>query len=374
MQDTNAHRAMAAYDAMRAHFSVSTGSHLYCLTQRHAGVGPYAYLWEFSRALLAALALAGMPTGVRGGVDYSSAVRDHVVGLEEYWSQRARPGAYESALVSQGGGDLYHDDNAWIGLAWIQLYHMGFTTVLDRALELFRFAQAGWDSDDRHPAPGGIFWVQQGSGLGLTNHDRGTGATAGNAELGLHLHQLQPSNVDARAAATTMTDWVWAYLRDRDHDGLYANALLGEGRIDANLWSYNQGVVIGANVLQFQISADPTYLTRAIQTARSALSYFGDFRQQPPPFNAMFFQNLLMLHPHVDATLQADMLSAMQAYADWAWDQPDVRDPQTNLFYFDDAGRASGGSGQLAQLRDQGAMTQLYALLAWDPIDYVKLT
>lgn len=374
MQDTNAGRAAATYDAMRARFSVNDGRHLYRLTAPHAGAAPYAYLWEFSRALLATLALAGMPTRVPNGVDYASAVRDHVIGLEHYWSHHARPGAYESAVVSEGGGDLYYDDNAWIGLGWIQLYRMGFTTRLDRAAELFRFAQAGWDSDDHRRAPGGIFWVQQGIGLGFTNHDRGTGATVGNAELGLHLLWFQSLDHETWPTATNMADWVWVHLRDRDHDGLYANAVLGDGRVDSNLWTYNQGVTIGANVLQFQLTEDPTYLSRATRTANAALGYFGDFQQQPPPFNSMFFQNLLMLHRHADATLQAEMLRAMQAYADWAWNRPDVRDPATDLFYFDDAGRPSGGSGQPAQLRDQGAMAQLYALLAWDPSDYIKLT
>jgi hypothetical protein len=104
------------------------------------------------------------------------------------------------------------------------------------------------------------------------------------------------------------------------------------------------------------------------------LSYFGDFRQQPPPFNAMFFQNLLMLYPHVDATLQSDIVQSLRAYADWAWQNPSARDPETDLFYFDDAGQPTGGGGQPAQLRDQGAMVQLYALLAWDRADYGKLT
>lgn len=111
-----------------------------------------------------------------------------------------------------------------------------------------------------------------------------------------------------------------------------------------------------------------------MQSARAALSYFGDFRQQPPPFNAMFFQNLLMLYPHVDATLQSDIVQSLRAYADWAWQNPSVRDPETDLFYFDDAGQPTGGSGQPAQLRDQGAMVQLYALLAWHRADYGKLT
>jgi hypothetical protein len=64
----------------------------------------------------------------------------------------------------------------------------------------------------------------------------------------------------------------------------------------------------------------------------------------------------------------------MQSYADWAWNNTSARNPRTNLFYFNDAGQPAGGTGQAAQLRDQGAMTQLYALLAWTSSNYGKLT
>jgi hypothetical protein len=45
----------------------------------------------------------------------------------------------------------------------------------------------------------------------------------------------------------------------------------------------------------------------------------------------------------------------------------------TNLFYFTDAGQPALGS-QPARLQDQGAMVQLYALLAWNASDYASLT
>jgi hypothetical protein len=67
-------------------------------------------------------------------------------------------------------------------------------------------------------------------------------------------------------------------------------------------------------------------------------------------------------------------VASNQSYGDWAWNNPSARDPSTNLFYFNDAGQPTFGTGQAAQLRDQGAMCQLYALLAWNSTDYGKLT
>ena len=88
----------------------------------------------------------------------------------------------------------------------------------------------------------------------------------------------------------------------------------------------------------------------------------------------MLFQNMLMLYPYASATLQGSILQTMQSYADWAWNNMSARNRKTNLFYFNDAGQPVGGTGQSAQLRDQGAMTQIYSLLAWKSTDYGKLT
>jgi hypothetical protein len=88
----------------------------------------------------------------------------------------------------------------------------------------------------------------------------------------------------------------------------------------------------------------------------------------------MLFQNILMLYPYASSSLQSSILQSLKSYADWAWNNTSARNPKTNLFYFNDAGQPAGGTGQPAQLRDQGAMTQLFALLAWSSSNYGKLT
>ncbi|MBV9578247.1 MAG: hypothetical protein JO057_06635, partial [Chloroflexi bacterium] len=117
-----------------------------------------------------------------------------------------------------GGGDKYYDDNAWVALALIQHHRMGFDSSLRRAEQLWNFARKGWDTDRQAQIPGGVFWVQQRTGAGLTNHDRGTGATAGYAELGFLLHELtgdasfdgdgDPAARPPALGATNMVNWV----------------------------------------------------------------------------------------------------------------------------------------------------------------------
>ena len=369
---------------MQKHFLVPDGTSLYRQTYPWIGGNKYSYLWEFSRAVVGTLALAGVPSNLVGGTNYAAAVQNRFAALASYWDARTNPPAYDSYVVSQGGGDKYHDDNAWVALALIQHYRMGLTTSLDRARQLFTFAQSGWDMNAADPNPGGVFWVKQGAGVGLTNHDRGTGATVGNAELGYHLHVLTGSAAydgdgtlsasPASLGASNMLSWAAAYADSTSSgSGLYWNAVRSDGSIDTNLWSYNQGVLIGANVLRYQLTANSIYLTQAAATASKALSSYGNFQGQPPSFNAMLFQNMLMLYPYAASSLQSSILQTMQAYGDWAWNSTSARNPKTNLLYFDDAGQPAAGR-QAAQLRDQGAMTQLYALLAWSSSNYGKLT
>jgi len=382
---TNANRAVAVYNAMQKHFFVQDGTSLYRQTCPWSGGNTYSFVWELSRAVVGTLALAGVPGSLVGGANYASAVQNRFAALANYWNGHANPPAYDSYVITQGGGDRYYDDNAWLALAFVQQYRMGLTASLDRAKQLFTFARAGWCANAQEPDVGGMFWVHQGVGYGLTNHDRGTGATAGNAELGYHLRLLTGSTSYAgdgavsaspgALGASNMGNWVDACVDStRSGSGLYWNAVRSDGSIDTNLWSYNQGVMIGVNVLRYQLTADRAYLGRAADIATKALSAYGSFEEQPPSFNAMLFQNMLMLYPYASTSLRSSILHSMRSYAERAWTNPSARDRQSNLFYFNDAGEPVAGTGQAAQLRDQGAMTQLYALLAWSPADYGKLT
>ena len=144
--------------------------------------------------------------------------------------------------------------------------------------------------------------------------------------------------------ATNMINWSNAILdSSKTGAGLFCNVIRIDGSIDTNLWSYNQGVMIGASVLRYALSGNNTYLNQAIRIANNALRTYGNFQTQPPSFNVMLFQNLLMLFPYA-STLQSAITHAIQNYGDWAWNNPAARSFRTNLFYFDDAGQPVGGT------------------------------
>lgn len=373
--EEQAGRAVRAYAAMRRHFLRRDG--LYRRDGFPRLPGSAAHLWPTARAFAAAVDLLGVERRLAAGVDAEAAVNAHLEALDRYWDVRGGVPAYASdVLGSRFGGDRYYDDNAWVGLALVQLQRLrpggGYA---ERADDLFRFAVAGWDVRPGVPSPGGVFWVEQGRGVGLTNHDRNTVSNAPNAQLGLHLTELLPgvAGADRSARAHDMYAWVNATLdaagargepaRGEPARGLFFDKLRGDGTIDQTLWTYNQGSMIGANLLLARVGSEPGCLARAEAIARQALAHYADtLERQPPAFNAILFRNLLQLHAATsDSVLRGRISSTIAAYADAAWHR---RRDRHDRFRF---------SGRGVTLLDQSAMVQVYALLAWDPADYIKL-
>ncbi|HET8978221.1 MAG TPA: glycoside hydrolase family 76 protein [Solirubrobacteraceae bacterium] len=373
-------RAVRAYTAMRRRFWTRRGHY------RRDGCwrlpGSAAHLWPFARAFVATLDLAGVAPEHAGGFDADARIAEHLAALEQYWDPAGEWPAYSSDVAgTRFGGDRYYDDNAWVGLALVQLERMRpGAGRLPRAAELFRFAAHGWDRRTDVPSPGGVFWVQQGRGVGTRNHDRNTVSNAPNAQLGVHLAQLgHPPAPDPTAAdPLQMYDWVNLTLDagfsvlgtgtaggTHGGDGLFWDKIRGDDSVDRALWSYNQGSMIGLNVLLARAGGDAAavHLQRAQAIARRALDHYaGRYFEQPAAFHAIFFRNLLLLHAATtDERLRHDILGAMRDYADHAWEERRRRDDCFAL-----------SAGPL-RLLDQSAMVQILALLAWSPANYEML-
>jgi hypothetical protein len=375
--EVHAARAVRAYAAMRRHFLRRDG--LYRRDGRRHLPGMAAHLWPTARAFAAAVDLLGLRRDLLLGFDADSAVAGHLRALEAYWDDTAKLPSYASDVIgSRFGGDRYYDDNAWVGLALVQLERLrpdhGHA---ERAATLFRFAAAGWDVRADVPSPGGVFWVEQNPparGAGTTNHDRNTVSNAPNAQLGLHLTELAPVQTDPHGYARARDMYAWVNVTlDAGGDagapatGLFFDKVRGDGTVDHTLWTYNQGSMIGANVLLARQAgvgtAGGVYLRRAEAIAAKALRHYaGVYEGQPPAFNAILFRNLLQLHAATaDARLRERIRGAMCAYAETAWTaHRDGRD----RFRFSPGGPT---------LLDQSAMVQIYALLAWDAEDYAAL-
>jgi hypothetical protein len=342
-------RALRSYEQMRRAFATADGG--YRRDGARGRLGARAHLWPLARAFVASLDLAGIDPALLGGFDVDGAIARDLAALERYWEPR-EPAAYASDPPGArfGGGDRYYDDNAWVGLGLVQLERLrpGHGR-LDRAAQLWRFAQAGWDR-----ARGGVFWVEQGRGLGRRNHDRNTVSSAPNAELGLHLAELGSAALGAGAPGgpdpVELYRWVCSQLQSPE--GLFYDKLRGGGALDEQLWSYNQGSMIGAAVLLAR-AGDAGELARAEAIARAALDRYAgaELEHQPAEFNAILFRNLLLLHAATaDRDLARRIGSTLRNYAEVVW----VR---------------GGGYTLLAR----SAVVTVHALLAWDSAAYARL-
>ena len=367
----DAERALQAYAAMRARWQVS--SELYRRDGRLLIGRAAAHLWPFSQAFVATLLIAGIDPRLTAGFDSEVAIAADLAALEPYWRADDRPPAYASDIRgSRVGGDRYYDDNAWIGLALVLLERLRpGSGHLDRALSLYEFAVSGWDNRQA-PDAGGVFWVEQGRGIGLRNHDRNLVSTGPNAQLGLQLAEL--GRLRGIAAGTVgpaqMYAWMLATLDEsrggaNPGTGLFWDKVRGDGSIDRARWSYNQGTMVGLNVLLARARSRPEaeHLGQAEAIARRALRALAGDRlaRQPPAFNAIFFRNLLGLHAVTgDTRLREEIHAAVRSYAE-----------ATSARVL--SGRRSRRVQMRTSLLDESAIVQLLALLAWDPETYDRL-
>ena len=140
--------------------------------------------------------------------------------------------------------------------------------------------------------------------------------------------------------------------------GLYADHVNRKGVVEPQLWSYNQGTMIGAGTLLYQATHNSAYLYQARQTAKAALAYFTPERlgSEIPFFPSIYFRNLLYLD---SVTHDPPGPRIAQAYVDYAWEHLRLRN---DVFV--------AGSPASAQLLVQSAIVQIYALLSSPPSTY----
>jgi predicted alpha-1,6-mannanase (GH76 family) len=356
----DAARAASSFAALQRYFLAADGSGLYREQYPvETSDNDFSYEWPFSQAHVAVADMANLPG--RTGRQYMSALRKADGAQQRYWQPAGGtngiPG-YASYVVGADGAadDFYYDDNEWVGLLDVQRNLTGSDpAALKRAQQVFALVVSGWDTDATHAAPGGVFWSQLPG-----NTDRNTVSNMPGAALGLRLYQLTGQRVYFDWAKK-MYDWTNRNLQQPN--GLFSDHLSITGTVEPTVWSYNQGVPIGVNVMLYQITHDGKYLGEAERIAAAASSYYGtDGRllEQPAVFNSIFFKNTLLLESVAGGSKYR---KAAQTYADAMW--TDHRDAATGLFHF--------GSDH-TQVIEQSAMTQIYAVLAWSPAQWRNLS
>ncbi|WP_409294072.1 glycoside hydrolase family 76 protein [Peribacillus sp. SCS-26] len=344
-QKKNTMRALASYESLQKYF-YQPSAMLYTEEYPREGGNPYSYVWPFSRAMAATIDMTRLP---KIGTEYVLDRNQRLEGLKLYWNNETNPAGYDSYVrppIGQGG-DKFYDDNDWIALNFLKLYQLtGDQSSLKRAKDIFKLQVFGWDTDSSHPYPGGIFWTQA-----PWSQDRNTISNAPVAQIGLYLYQITGDKYYFEWAKKAY-DWVNSSMLAPN--GLYWDHVDLKGNIEKTQWTYNQGMMIGANTLFYQTTGDKKYLKRAEILAEKSIQYYGDTQlyKNPPEFNAIFFENLQLLD-----SVKPDnkYRKYSQAYADKMWDT--VRNPKTGLFQRDPQ--------KPVPLIEQAAMVEIYANLAY---------
>ena len=340
-------RASAVFEAI-------TDSRLYSPRRRLYGSRrlvfwrSYEALWPFADAWSACCTQASLPDQERvlgilpslfqGLTAYH---RDHAAALTG-----SGPVGFESVVVPPlgGGGDVYYDDNSWLGLALVRHHEMCQDDLsLTLAKRLFNFVISGWSNDHSWSHPGGIRWKVPSS-----NVSRNTCSNAPGAELGALIHRVTGDRT-CLDWSVRIYDWVRSTLLGSDE--LYMDQIAPDGTLERTIWTYNQGTMIGAGVLLAQATGDRSYLAQAQATAAASLQRFDVtelVKPNGPAFNAVFFRNVFLL-ARVAPNPGYRALAA--TYADEMWNEH--RDVRTGLF---EAGASL--------LNSSAPMLEIYALLA----------
>jgi Glycosyl hydrolase family 76 len=339
-------RALVAFEAMQQHYYIA-GSGLYLGE-------PFSYLWPFSQALAATVSVTNIP---HVGTSLAKEVDARLTGLNTYLDTDnggASEGVYTSTLAAFDGtvappagpgGPKYYDDNDWVGIELARLYELTHKPALLGSAEgIMAFEMAGWQGGSELACAGGIPFENTPG-----NRQRNTVTTAPAAELALQLYRIT-REAQYLQFAQLAYEWVRACLLEGN--GMYADHISRRGAVERALWSYNQGSMIGAGTLLYQLTGDSAYLYEARQTATAALAYFTQQRleSENPFFVSVYFRDLLYLD---SVTGDPPGRSIAQNYVNYAWQHRRLSD---DVFVM--------GSPPSAQLLVQAAMVQIYALLS----------
>ncbi len=369
----NPARALVGYTAMQHNFYIP-GTGLY--------IGePYSYLWPFSQALVATVSVSGIRgQAAKQAVAYARELHVRMYGLAKYWSPASSvgeplPGEQPETEATEGtespetvgvpppalpsynggvvppGGVSYYDDNEWVGIELMRLYKRRHEApLLEKAEQIMAFVMAGWQTNPKLACVGGVPFSDSPS-----NTDRNTITNGPAAELAVQLYRITGNQTYLQFAQTA---YEWTRLCLLQPSGLYADHIRQHGVIDPTLWSYTQGVMIGAGTLLYQATGNSAYLNQARETARAAQAYFTASRMlsENPFFPSVYFRNLMYLDSITHDPAGAQVA---QTYVNYMWVN---RRLKSGLFVF--------GAPLSSQLLVQAAVVQIYALLSTSPSTY----
>jgi predicted alpha-1,6-mannanase (GH76 family) len=170
---------------------------------------------------------------------------------------------FQQAPASNNGSWLnnFYDDEGWWALAWIEAYDVfQDSQYLSAAETIFEDLTTGLNA-----TCGGQWWSKAKQNVNSINNELFIAVAASLA------NRVQNTNVDYKQYALDQYDWLMsAGLQDSDglfQDGLTLSTCACEGAV----WTYNQGVILGALVEMQKMTGNNSYLTQATSIADAVI-------------------------------------------------------------------------------------------------------
>ena len=172
-------------------------------------------------------------------------------------------GAHVTGILRRNGGGIvndYYDDMAWMGLALLRADDLTGVDTAGLVRELWADIRGGWDR--RH---GGVLWRR-----GDTYTNAAANGPAAVLAARLHARDGDPADLEW---ARRIDGWLRATLVDQETglvwDGVHPGT---DSHPRRELYTYNQGSVVGAGVELYRATRDLGHLAQASRAAAAALS------------------------------------------------------------------------------------------------------
>lgn len=224
------------------------------------------------------------------------------------------------------------DDAGWWGLAWLNAYDLtGDAKYLEMAETIGEFMHGYWDPST---CGGGVWWNAERTYKNAVTNGQYIKLTA-------MLHRRIPGDWQWRDRAVTAWDW-YTQIGMVGEDGLVDDGLTDDCRNNGQtVWTYNQGLPIGAGVELYRITGDEAYLDTARELADAAigsgtlfvdgvLTESCDAGGNPCDDNQKQFKGIFMRYlTELDTATGGEYRSVSAAQADAVWNQ--ARDPLNRM-------------------------------------------
>ena len=154
------------------------------------------------------------------------------------------------------------DDSEWWALTWVQAYDLtGDPKYLDMAVTIANYVYGYWDTST---CGGGVWWNAERTYKNAITNGLWIRLTA-------ELHNRMPG--DTLWLSRSSTAWAWF----QNSGMINASGLVNDGLTDActnngqTVWSYNQGMLMGAGLELWRATRDPQILANVKHLADAAI-------------------------------------------------------------------------------------------------------